>query len=634
MLYNSLMILLVLLAAGLLLFVYFRRTTMPELEDEYDNPYTIEYLVEYVNRTFGITKRRSLKDMNLTRSEYQKEAKKKSDLRAAERQAAFGDQQAKRYIKALILSIISDTRRETPVTKDTIDRVIPFYKPKDMDVRDKFETLLYIYMNSTDPTKKNARKYGAEALDVMIKKHNLLKAGEGGSYHITKEDIDRVYDEVMPNIALSYEDKRAILAQRIFEDLQGFGPVDLLLDMLIDEVQGGVSGIPTGAYKLKNTEVLKNAKFSYESIWIVIHGINVCMDFLSFGTQDELVRICQNIYKYNAPSVLSRNQGYVVATMLDGSRIVAVRPEFSESYAFLARKFDSARSIVPEALLKDAGADKVIRLIRWLVKGEQNISITGDQGSGKTTLLKSIIRFIPESYALRIQELTPELNIRYAYPERNVLSFRETETITAQQGLDLQKKTSGTVNIIGEVADAQGASWVIQTAGVASRQTMFTNHSKTVYDLITSFRNSLMQVNNYRNDRSADIMVAKALNFDIHMERDNKIRRISRITEIIPDESQDYSAVITDNDMNDDQRMMNKTLANANEYFKRVTDRRSFKAVDLVVYDKKNDCYKLLALPSQAKQDEMFSKMSMETRREIEEDIKALSDALAREVSA
>jgi pilus assembly protein CpaF len=613
------MMLLILLAAAIFLILNFRHVTVTEQDDTYDNPYSIEYLVEYVNRIFGITKRRSLKDMNLTRTEYQKELKKKSDLRAAERQAAFGDVQAKRYIKALILSIISDGRREHPITLETINRVIPFNVPSDMSSRDKFETLLYVYQNTVDKSRRNARTYGADALNVLLERHKLLRPNDDGSYRITRDDIDRVYQEVMTSVLLSYEDKRAIVAQRIFEDLEGFGPVDLLLDMSIDEVQGGVSGIPTGAYKLKNAEIMKNAKFSYESIWIVVHGLNIKLDFLSFGTQEELVRICQNIYKYNAPNVLSRNQGYVVATMLDGSRIVVVRPEFSESYAFLARKFDSTPSIAPEALLKDKNSDLVIKLINWLVKGEQNIAITGDQGSGKTTMLKSIIRFIPESYALRIQELTPELNIRYAYPNRNVLTFRETENVSAQQGLDLQKKTSGTVNIIGEVADAQGASWVIQTSGVASRQTMFTNHSKSVYDLVTSFRNSLMQVNNYQNDRSADIMVAKAINFDIHMERENEIRRISRITEIIPDEAQEYEPVAED-----DKDLMAKTMVNVNDYFRRVTDRVSFKSRDLVVYDREARCYRIVALPTEEKQEEMFHKMSTETQKSVSEDKKVL----------
>lgn len=631
MLYNAIMIFLVLVLAGLIGVIYFRHTAQAEIDEDYDNPYTVEYLVEYVNRVFSITKKKSLKDMNLSRTEYLKEAKKKRELRNAETQAAFGDQQAKRYIKSLILSVIQDTRRKAPITKDSIDLVLHFDDPSEMSKQDKFETILYIYQNSTPKGVKNARPYGAGAFRKMVDDFNLLTPREGTPrYMITNDDIDRIYDAVIKNASLTYEDKRAILAQRIFEDLMGFGCTDMLLDMQVDEVQGGVSGIPAGSYKPKNNDALRNAKFSFESVWVILSGINMKLDFMSFRTQDELVRICQNIYKYNAPNVLSRNEGYVVATMLDGSRVVVVRPEFSESYAFLVRKFDTAKSLAPEALIHEQGAEIPIKLLKWLIKGEQNISITGDQGTGKTTLLKSLIRFIPSEYSLRIQELTPELNIRYAYPSRNVLSFRETENITAQQGLDLQKKTSGIVNIIGEIADAQGASWVIQTAGVASKQTMFTNHSKTVYDLITSFRNSLMQVNNYRNERAADIMVAKALNFDVHMVNENGIRRISRITEIIPDESREYTYPMDKRKVGTMplDELQKETYVNQNEYFTRVTDRVSFRERDLVIYDKNENRYRLIALPSSDKWDQMEVKMSPETLKDVQPDIDYLKNAV------
>jgi len=165
-------------------------------------------------------------------------------------------------------------------------------------------------------------------------------------------------------------------------------------------------------------------------------------------------------------------------------------------------------------------------------------------------------------------------------------------------------------------------------SGVAFKQMMLTNHSKTVYDLITSFRNSLMQVNNYRNERAADIMVAKALNFDIHMELRNGVRRISRITEIIPDESQDYPYTEAElSTMNEGAPLMDMTLTNANEYFKRSTDRVSFKSRDLIVFDKETDSYKLLGLPSEEKQEEMMRKMSMESKAEIGEDLADLRAA-------
>ena len=67
--------------------------------------------------------------------------------------------------------------------------------------------------------------------------------------------------------------------------------------------------------------------------------------------------------------------------------------------------------------------------MRWLIKGCKVIAITGEQGSGKSTLLKYLISFIDPTYTLRVQELIFELNLRKLYPKRNILSFRETQTV-------------------------------------------------------------------------------------------------------------------------------------------------------------------------------------------------------------
>ena len=53
----------------------------------------------------------------------------------------------------------------------------------------------------------------------------------------------------------------------------------------------------------------------------------------------------------------------------------------------------------------------------------------------------AIIESIYETMNLRIQETAFELHLRKIYPTRNILSFRETETISGPPGLDVQKKT-------------------------------------------------------------------------------------------------------------------------------------------------------------------------------------------------
>lgn len=168
-------------------------------------------------------------------------------------------------------------------------------------------------------------------------------------------------------------------------------------------------------------------------------GKTIHLSFLSFGSERELKRVCQNIYKYNYPGQLSEANGYKVNEMKDGSRVVVVRPPFSESWAFFVRKFD-IQSASLEQLIKGQNADFPIQLLSYLMKGSRITAITGAQGSGKTTLLMAMVKHIYASYTLRVQEMAFELHLRSIYSRRNILSFRETDHISGQQGLDLQKK--------------------------------------------------------------------------------------------------------------------------------------------------------------------------------------------------
>ena len=110
--------------------------------------------------------------------------------------------------------------------------------------------------------------------------------------------------------------------------------------------------------------------------------MSVRLAFLSFGTESELKRVCQNIYKYNNPGQLSDTNGYKINEMKDGSRVVVVRPTFSETWAFFVRKFDVQKATL-EQIVRYDGKENAIALIRFLVKGARIISLTGEQGTRK-----------------------------------------------------------------------------------------------------------------------------------------------------------------------------------------------------------------------------------------------------------
>lgn len=255
----------------------------------------------------------------------------------------------------------------------------------------------------------------------------------------------------------------------------------------------------------------------------------------------------------------------------------------------------------PETCLSQNNNEIPILCSKWIVKGSQSYLVTGDQGSGKTTYLKSIMRFYPPSAALRVCEINPEMNLRFAYPYRNILEFSETAKMSTQAALDFQKKTSGTYNIIGEIATALASSWYVQTTKVASKAGAGTHHAKTVPDLISAFA-----MNMGGDEKIAEIMVADAIDYDIHMARENT-RFCERISEITAIHTENYPYPNLDN-VPDDTVLAHAIDINNQEYHKRITDRTTYTYRNICHYDRDNKIYRL-DLDSEGN---IFSKAYME----------------------
>ena len=199
-------------------------------------------------------------------------------------------------------------------------------------------------------------------------------------------------------------------------------------------------------------------------------------------------------------------------------------------------------------------------------------------------MLMAMIENIYETMNLRITETAFELHLRKIYPTRNILSMRETETVSGQDCLDVQKKTDGSVNIIGEVATDPVASWMIQSAQVASKFTLFTHHAKTFPDLVTALRNSMLRAGVFKDEKTAEEQVVQVLNFDIHLVKDFRGNRyIERVTECIPVEDK--------NEYTFDHRKektlegkLEKFMDNATYYFTKSTNRELYKYRNILEY--------------------------------------------------
>jgi len=574
----------VLLAAITIIMRSLTRKKEQKVEQEVevdDKTYTLEKMTAFVKKRLDEITKINLYDIGLSEEELKRRKKKKYELKKALKGCTYGDVNDKKYVKELIYDLLL---KEYGVDEINISKAIPFDVPSLLTDQDKFDILIYMYK----------KEFGYEALTQLIKKYNLavLKYVSGEtkpSYVITGEEISGIYEK--EQLVLNFADKLNVVVQRIYQHYKGYSSIDEVRDMNIDGVSGGVSGLPESFLsQVAQTDgdyldqVLENkVPRACDSIWIFFQGKSIRLAFLSFGTESELKRVCQNIYKYNNPGQLSDTNGYKINEMKDGSRVVVVRPSFSETWAFFVRKFDVKRATL-EQLIVFPGKDKAIDLLKFLVKGARIISLTGEQGCGKTTMLMGMIENIYETMNIRVQETAFELHLRKIYPTRNILTFRETETISGQEGLDVQKKTDGSVNIIGEVATDPVASWMIQAAQVASKFTLFTHHAKTFPNLVTALRNSMLRTGVFTNERTAEEQVVQVLNFDIHLVKDFRGRRyIERVTECIPVEDKNEYTFDHKKEKTLEGKF-DKFFDNATHYFTKVTDRKLYDYVNIMEY--------------------------------------------------
>ena len=575
----------VLIIGGVALIFWLKNKQNAEVVQEIekdDKTYTLEKMRDYVKKRLDEITKINLYDIGLSEEELKRRKNKKYALKKALKGCTYGDVNDKRYVKELISDLLS---KEYGVDETNISKAIPFDVPSLLTAQDKFDIIIYMYK----------KEFGYEALTELIKRYNLatlkyLQGESKPSYVITEDEISDIYEK--EKLVLSFKDKLEIVVQRIYQHYKGYSSIDEIRDMNIDGVSGGVSGLPESflsqVAQTSDTDYLTQISEhrvprACDSIWIFFQGKSIRLAFLSFGTEAELKRVCQNIYKYNNPGQLSDTNGYKINEMKDGSRVVVVRPSFSETWAFFVRKFDVKRATL-EQLVRDPGKEEVIELLKFLVKGARITAITGEQGSGKTTLLMGMIENIYETMNIRVQETAFELHLRKIYPTRNILTFRETDTISGQEGLDVQKKTDGSVNIIGEVATDPVASWMIQAAQVASKFTLFTHHAKTFPNLVTALRNSMLRTGVFKDEKTAEEQVVQVLNFDVHQVKDFRGKRyIERITECIPLENKNEYTFDHRNEKTLEGKF-DKFFDNATHYFAKVTDKQLYTYRNIVEF--------------------------------------------------
>ena len=595
---NDILIIVSLVALGVVLFMMYQKSKSTQEIIEEDDFGTIDKVVEAVKLEMV----EIIKDdysLGLTESEFNALYKRKARIQEALRNCVYGIDSAKIIVIELIRTFIAEN-----LTIENVEELLGLSEGQDPSDHVKFEIIMYKYK----------KKYGKGALAAWIDKNDFARdrdsvdadGNANAAYFIDVEELYMSYDE--EDIHLTKDEKIDVLAVLVYQLYKGFGIVDTLREMDVNGFNMGTSGSILSNINKSKAGIMK----ATNAVWLYYQGKYIHLRFMNFGTEEELKRIIQLLVRWGNPGPLTAKRGYMVNTMYDKSRILALRPPASEYWAIFVRKF-SLSDVSPKALIVKPytkRGDLPMTLIELLMRGQTTCAVTGRQGSGKTTLMSSIIRFIDPRYTIRVLEMAPELYLRELYPTRNILSVQETTTVTAAELQDALKKSDAAVSIVGEVATDIIAARMIQMGQVASIFTIFSHHANTPKDLVFALRNSLVNAGGFSNMSTAERQVIDVVKCDIHLDYtpDGK-RYIERISEIIPlPEGVPYPEL--------DKNNLDFSKANLDrEYHERSTDRVSFTTHDILRYDLNTHTYYVVDRFSPALESKMRSVMTPDVRK-------------------
>jgi len=569
---NTLLIVATFIGIAAVVFALYWKAKREKPDVEQSDKLTIDRLLEIVKYSLADL----VKDENLagiSDEEFESMYKRKARIQDAMQNCVYGIDSAKLIVQDLIRSIIAEQLK----TEDEILQVFDFGGY--VEPRVKFEILMYFYKKT----------HGKDALAEIIKEYRLdreryeIEDKSQPSYLISEEDIDTIYADKA--FELNYHVMLDLLAIMIYQKYKGFGIIDTLREMNINGFNCGTSGSILSALLNKEKKIMKAPR----SVWLYFNGKYIHLRFLSFQTEEELRRVVQLLCRYNNPGPLTEKRGYLVNTMYDKSRVLALRPPAAEYWAVFVRKFTLSDSSLPALIAKPyvKNAHLAIELIKYLMMGQVTCGFTGRQGAGKTVMMTAAVKYIDPRYTLRVLEMAPEMYLRELYPERNILSVQETEFISATELQDALKKSDAAVSIVGEVATDAIAARMIQMGQVASIFTIFSHHANLADQLVYAIRNSLVNAGGFTgNMTTAEQQVIDVIRVDVHLNYTTDGRRyIERVSEIVKlDEYVPYPTYDPGNAVHSMNRI-------TQEYYERRTDRKTFATRDILKYNLETDTY-------------------------------------------
>ena len=519
-------------------------------------------------------------------TEFQTLYRRRMKIESALTDCIDGKEDAKIIVKEIIISIL----REMFPTSEDLHKVFPF----DSFVLDPFwewemllERLYHNYKKDTIKYLVHKYKWDKERYDI--------EDGTVPSYAVTTKDLHEAFvGEIIDR--LSFREELSVAATLLYVRWKGMGVVDTLRTMNIDGFNIGTSG--SIMETSNNTEEAQDWR-APRSVWMYFEGKYMHLRFLTFDSEAEMRRVVQLICRYNNPGSLTERRGYIVNTMEDKSRVLALRPPVCEYWACFVRKFtitSHTLEFLIDPIREDENGEEYhvfeniqlpLKTVKLLMRGQVTTAFTGRQGSGKTTMMTATISQVDARFNIRVLEMAPEMYLREIYPRRNILSVQETSTVSAAELQDALKKSDAALSIVGEVATDVIAARMLQMGQVASIFTIFSHHANRTTDLVDAITNSIVAASHgSATPATAMPQVIDVIKMDVHLDYGvDGVRYIERITEIVGLDKQQYPDQLEGEPLEAYKVRLQK------EYYTRQTDRMMYTTNQILHLDMQHNRY-------------------------------------------
>jgi pilus assembly protein CpaF len=303
------------------------------------------------------------------------------------------------------------------------------------------------------------KKYLSDSLSRALETEGIPIAQRNT---FVQQNIARVFEQTQ--LKLPEELKKEIFNQ-VFDDLLGFGPIQVLLD------DPDISEIMVNGPKKIFIE--KKGKLTKSNV--------------VFDDDDHVVRIIDRIIlplgrrvDWDSPTVDAR--------LPDGSRVNAVvRPVAIDGPSITIRKFRKDKLQAEDLINFGSLTRQMADFLEACVKARFNIVVSGGTGSGKTTLLNVLSGFIPENERIITIEDAAELQLQQDHVMRMETKAANADGLHAVSIRELVKNSLRMRPdriVVGEVRGGEALD-MLQAMNTGHDGSLTTVHSNSPRDALS-----------------------------------------------------------------------------------------------------------------------------------------------------